>query len=123
MKLSITSFSFKRGVPAESDFVFDVRFLSNPHYDPTLQPLTGLDSKVGEHIEKDADFADYFSHLSKLLQLAIPRFAGVNRKHLSIAIGCTGGKHRSVYVTQKLGGFLQKLGYNVTLHHRDLEQA
>lgn len=122
MKLVVTSFSFKRGIPAESNLVFDVRFLKNPHYDPELQPLSGLDEKVGAYIEANPDFAGFFSPLTALLEPLLPCYAAAGNKSLTIAIGCTGGQHRSVYVAQKLGGFLHKLSYNVTLRHRDLEQ-
>lgn len=121
MNLLVTSFSFRRGIPADSNLVFDVRFLSNPHYDPRLKELSGLDEKVGEHIEADADFAGFFTRLTALLQPILPRYKAAGKDPLAINIGCTGGRHRSVYVAEKLGGFLRELGYNVSVHHRDLE--
>jgi RNase adapter protein RapZ len=121
LSIVLTSFSFKRGVPREADMVFDIRFLKNPHYDPELKPLTGLDAKVGEHIESDRDFTDFYARLTALIAPLLPRYLEEGKHYLTIAIGCTGGRHRSVYLVQKLGGFLEGLGYNVTVRHRDLE--
>lgn len=121
LSVVLTSFSFRQGIPREADMVFDVRFLKNPHYDSALRPLSGLDSKVGEYIELDAGFTDFFNHLTTLISPLFPRYLEEGKSYLTIAIGCTGGRHRSVYLVQKLGGFLQQIGYNVTLRHRDLE--
>ena len=121
LSVVLTSFSFKQGIPREADMVFDVRFLKNPHYDSTLRALSGLDSKVGEYIELDKGFTDFFNHLTALISPLFPRYLEEGKSYLTIAIGCTGGRHRSVYLVQKLGGFLQQIGYNVTLRHRDLE--
>ena len=121
LSLVLTSFSFKRGIPREADIVFDVRFLKNPHYDPTCKPLTGKDALVGAYIEADADFAGFYERITGLLLPLLPRYRQEGKKYLTIAIGCTGGRHRSVYMVQKLGGFLQKNDYNVILRHRDVE--
>lgn len=121
LSLVLTSFSFKRGIPREADIVFDVRFLRNPHYDPTCKPLTGKDALVGAYIESDADFAGFYERITGLLLPLLPRYRKEGKKYLTIAIGCTGGRHRSVYMVQKLGGFLQKNDYNVILRHRDVE--
>lgn len=121
LSIVLTSFSFKRGLPREADMVFDVRFLKNPHYDAKLKSLTGLDKKVAAYIESDAGFADFFQRLSGLLKPLLPRYLDEGKNYLTLAIGCTGGKHRSVYLVQKLGAFLHEQGYNVTLRHRDLE--
>ncbi len=121
LSVVLTSFSFKRGIPREADMVFDVRFLRNPHYDPGLRQLTGLDSSVGKYIESDIGFADFFTNLTTLITPLLPRYLEEGKNYLTIAIGCTGGRHRSVYIVQKLGGFLQQAGYNMTLRHRDLE--
>ncbi len=121
LSVVLTSFSFRQGIPREADMVFDVRFLKNPHYDSALRPLSGLNSKVGEYIELDAGFTDFFNHLTTLISPLFPRYLEEGKSYLTIAIGCTGGRHRSVYLVQKLGGFLQQIGYNVTLRHRDLE--
>ena len=101
--------------------VFDVRFLKNPHYDPALKPMSGLDAPVGDYIESDTGFADFFAHLTQLVTPLLPRYLDEGKNYLTIAIGCTGGRHRSVYLVQKLGAFLHAAGYNTTLRHRDLE--
>ncbi len=120
LSVVLTSFSFKHGIPREADMVFDVRFLKNPHYDTELRPFTGLDAKVGKYIESDIGFADFFNNLTSLIMPLLPRYLEEGKCYLTIAIGCTGGKHRSVYITQKLGNFLQNAGYNITTRHRDL---
>lgn len=121
LSVVITSFSFKQGIPREADMVFDVRFLKNPHYDLGLRPLSGLDENVGKYIESDAGFAGFFSNLTTLITPLLPRYLEEGKNYLTIAIGCTGGRHRSVYVTKKLSEFLSQSGYSITTRHRDLE--
>jgi RNase adapter protein RapZ len=121
LSVVLTSFSFKRGIPREADMLFDVRFLRNPHYDLALRELTGLDAEVGEYIESDIDFADFFKNMTTLISQLLPRYLEEGKNYLTIAIGCTGGRHRSVYTVQKLGNFLEQAGYNLTLRHRDLK--
>ncbi len=119
----VTSFSFNRGVPREADFLFDVRFLKNPHYEPDMTAMTGLDEKVGQYIETDADFQVFYERLTSFLHLVMPRHINrerANRHIITLAVGCTGGRHRSVFVTEKLGGFMKKQGYEVTVRHRDI---
>jgi len=120
MNVTLMSFGFKREVMPQAELVFDVRFLKNPHYDPALQAMTGLDALVGEHVKSDPDFAEFYQKLTGLLTLTLRRFVEKERETTTIAIGCTGGQHRSVYIAQKLGAFLQKQGYNVSIQHRDL---
>ncbi|MDE3061223.1 MAG: RNase adapter RapZ [Pseudomonadota bacterium] len=122
LALSMVSFSFRRGVPREADIVFDVRFLKNPHYDPALRDLTGRDAAVGEAIESDRDFAAFWQNFIGLLLPLLPRYLEEGRSYLTVAVGCTGGRHRSVYMAEKLGGFLTQSGYNVSVRHRDLEK-
>jgi len=122
MKLSLTSFAYKLGIPANASMVFDARFLKNPYYDPELQHLTGLDTKVGPHIESDPDFVAFYEQLCELSLLLLPRFAERD-KDFAIAIGCTGGQHRSVYIVEKLGGFLSGNGYKFSITHRELEES
>ena len=117
----ITSFSFRAGLPRDADLVLDVRFLKNPHYDPTLRPMSGLDAAVGHFVESDADFGAYFEALMALLTLTLPRFDGEGKSYLTIAIGCTGGRHRSVYVAGQLGRRLTADGRSVHVAHRDLD--
>jgi len=116
----VTSFSFRQGLPREADLVFDVRFLDNPYYDPVLRPLTGLDAPVQEHIAKDPVFACFFDNLTRLIEPLLPRYDREGKAYLTIAIGCTGGRHRSVYVAERLGAWLADHGQSVTVAHRDV---
>ena len=116
----VTSFSFKKGIPREADLVFDVRFLKNPHYDPELQPLTGKDKPVGEAIMADPDFASFEANLQGLLKPLLPRYQAEGKRYLTIAIGCTGGRHRSVFISERLGGALGDVGVPLQVRHRDL---
>ncbi len=121
MSTTVMSFAFKKGLPREADLVFDVRFLANPHYDPDLRPLSGLDKEVGEVVSKDVDFASYVDSLKTMLALTVPRFEKEGKSHLTIAVGCTGGRHRSVFITETLASWLPQLqDHKVHRHHRDL---
>ncbi len=104
--VSLVSFAYSHGLPREADLVFDVRFLRNPHYDPILQPLTGLDPAVGAFIAADPDFPQFFSRLTELVDLLLPRFVLEGKKYTTITIGCTGGRHRSVYLVEQLATHL-----------------
>ncbi|MEO5336585.1 MAG: RNase adapter RapZ [Magnetospirillum sp. WYHS-4] len=119
----VTSFGFKRGLPREADLVFDVRFLANPHYDPALRPLTGQDSKVAEFVARDPDFQRFFDGLTALLLPLLPRYAAEGKSYLTIAVGCTGGRHRSVFVAERLAAWMRDRGQPVQLRHRDLEPS
>lgn len=118
----VCSFSYKKGVPREADIVLDVRFLKNPFYDEKLRPLTGQDENVGKYIEADPDFDGFLTRLKDLLSPLLPRYREEGKAYLTIAVGCTGGRHRSVYVAGKLADFLGELGYDTSIRHRDLEQ-
>ncbi|PIW27303.1 MAG: RNase adapter RapZ [Rhodospirillales bacterium CG15_BIG_FIL_POST_REV_8_21_14_020_66_15] len=118
----VVSFSYRNGVPRDADLVFDVRFLSNPHYDLDLRPLTGLDDKVGAHIAADSGFDAFFRHLTALLGPLLPRYAEEGKSYLTIAVGCTGGRHRSVYVAERLGAWLSERGEKARVRHRDLDK-
>lgn len=120
LSISVTSFSYRQGLPREADLVFDVRFLANPHYDTSLRPLSGKDAKVGAFIAADPDFGGFLEHLGSLLDILLPRYEKEGKSYLTIAIGCTGGRHRSVYVARRLVELLENRGRPVTLHHRDL---
>ncbi|CAO3379845.1 RNase adapter RapZ [Azospirillum argentinense] len=122
LQVFVTSFSFRMGLPREADLVFDVRFLTNPHYDPDLRPLTGLDPRVAARVEGDPDFAEFFRHLTDLLQPLLPRYNQEGKSYLTIAVGCTGGKHRSVFVAERLAGWLGGLGLKVGISHRELDR-
>jgi UPF0042 nucleotide-binding protein len=119
MAIFVKSFSFRQGVPGEADLVFDVRFLRNPHYDPELRLLTGLDDRVGAYIETDQDFAGFMDRLKGLIGPVLPRYAQEGKSYLTIAVGCTGGQHRSVYIARMLNDWIAGLGYDVHLSHRD----
>jgi len=120
LSVLVTSFSFRRGLPREADLVFDVRFLSNPHYDPDLRSLSGLDEAVGDHIVKDQGFKEFFDNLTGFLKPLLPRYAAEGKSYLTIAVGCTGGRHRSVFLAEELGAWLKSERQNVTVRHRDL---
>jgi len=119
--VQVVSFAYRNGVPRDADLVFDARFLRNPHYDPELQPLTGRDKKVGIHIESDADFVAFLERLTDLLALLLPRFQAEGKSYLTIAVGCTGGRHRSVFVAEKLGVWLGGQALRVDVRHRELQ--
>jgi UPF0042 nucleotide-binding protein len=129
--VSLMSFAYPKGLPREADLVFDARFLRNPHYDPMLRPQTGLDAAVAAYVEADPDFAAYFSQIEAMLALLLPRFVQEGKKYVTIAIGCTGGRHRSVRIVEKLAdrlsaycasaeGPLDAEGCQFTVTHREL---
>jgi UPF0042 nucleotide-binding protein len=120
MAVSVTSFSYRRGLPREADLVFDVRFLANPHYVETLRAESGKDADVAAYIEKDPAFAHFFDSLSGMLLNLLPHYAREGKSYLTVAIGCTGGRHRSVYVAERLSRELGSHGQVVSLHHRDM---
>ena len=118
--VSVVSFSYRRGIPREADLVFDVRFLTNPHYEKNLQPLTGRDEDVGKFIAADPDFSTFYGSLIQLIEPLFPRFRAEGKSYLTIAIGCTGGQHRSVYVAERLHAWLVSRGESVTITHREI---
>jgi len=117
----VTSFSYRNGLPRDADLVIDVRFLRNPHYVPGLQPLNGKDKAVGEYIAADPDFHSLFDELDAWLTRLLPRYEREGKTYLTIAIGCTGGRHRSVYVAELLAARLGRDGRHVAVAHRDLD--
>lgn len=117
----VTSFSYARGLPRDADLVFDVRFLANPHYEPGLREKSGSQAEVAEFIAGDSGFADYFAALTGLISPLLPRFRAEGKSYLTIAIGCTGGRHRSVFVAERLAKWFETDGQQVQLHHRDIE--
>ena len=118
--ISVMSFGYKYGVPPESDLMFDVRFLPNPHFVEALRPKTGLDAEVLSYVEAIEDYRQYFQMVFSLLLFLIPRFIKEGKTYLTISIGCTGGRHRSVSMAQKMGEELSRQGYRVKTTHRDL---
>jgi RNase adapter protein RapZ len=122
-RLSVMSFSFRRGLPREADLVFDARFLKNPHYEPALKPLTGRDPAVASFIATDPDYRPFLERLKGLIGPLLPRFDAEGKSYLTIAIGCTGGRHRSVAVAEALADWLRGAGRSVNLSHRDADGA
>jgi UPF0042 nucleotide-binding protein len=120
---TVMSFSFRKGLPREADLVFDVRFLRNPHYVPELRPLSGMDRDVARYIEEDPALDDVMGRLDELLLDLVPRYAAEGKTYLTIAIGCTGGQHRSVFVAERLADVLEGAGHAVTRRHRDVVTA
>jgi UPF0042 nucleotide-binding protein len=118
----VTSFSFRRGLPRDADLVFDVRFLQNPYYDAELRTLTGRDQAVAKYIQQDKDFETFFDNLTRLVSPLIPRYAEEGKNYLTIAIGCTGGHHRSVFVAEMLSVWLNRKVAQIHLIHRDLDK-
>src|SRR6267142_2000022 len=112
-----------RGIPRDADLIFDVRFLDNPHYVPALQPLTGRDREVAAHIEQDPDCELFFARLWRLLDPLLPRYETEGKTYLTIGIGCTGGRHRSVYVVERLTARLRAAGRHAEVAHRDLASS
>ncbi len=123
LTVMVISFSYRRGLPREADLVFDVRFLDNPHYDPALRPLTGQDDAVAAAIAADPDFETFFGGLESMLSTLLPRFQAEGKSYLTIAVGCTGGRHRSVFVAERLAGWLGGQGRRAHLTHRDMTRA
>ena len=121
LNIFITSFGFKFGLPRDADLVFDVRFLRNPYYDRTLRSLSGRDTEVGLFINNDDGFDEFLENLKNLLSPLFPRYVAEGKSYLTIAVGCTGGRHRSVYVAEKLNSWIAELGERVFVRHRDLE--
>lgn len=120
LSILFQSFGFKHGVPTDVDFVFDARFLPNPHWETNLRALTGLDRPVAAFLESQVLVEKFYSQILNLLNEWIPCFEADNRNYLSIAIGCTGGQHRSVYLAERLGQHFKQQRDNVIIRHRDL---
>jgi len=121
MRIAVMSFSFRRGLPREADLVFDVRFLKNPHYVPELKPLTGRDRPVVDFIGSDPDYEPFIGRLEGMIGPLLPRFDAEGKSYLTIAVGCTGGRHRSMAVAERLADWLRGEGRSVSLMHRDTE--
>ena len=119
LTLLFQSFGFKNGIPLDADFVFDVRCLPNPHYDPALRPLTGRDTAVMEFLERLPEVKKMYDDIRTFIENWLPSFVADNRSYLTVALGCTGGQHRSVYLTEKLAQHF-KAQQQVLLRHREL---
>jgi UPF0042 nucleotide-binding protein len=123
LALTLTSFGFKHGPPREEDLAFDVRFLPNPHYEASLRELTGHDERVIAYIARDGRLAELYEHMHALLDFLLPQYVSEGRSHLIIAIGCTGGRHRSVAVAEHLGERYRAWEQlSITIAHRDIDK-
>ena len=134
MAVTLISFAYPLGLPRDADLVFDVRFLRNPHYDPILRPRTGVDPEVAAYVKADADHAAFLDQVTDLLGLLLPRFVQEGKKYVTIAVGCTGGRHRSMHIVERLAARLAsrfstgdaEAAWRVHVAHRELareEQA
>lgn len=123
MQVEVTSFSYKRGLPEGSDMVFDCRFLRNPHWDAALRPQDGRSGQIASYVTADPAFDPFFAQVRALVESLLPSFATEGKTHLSIAFGCTGGRHRSVVMTEKLFEALAQTDWRVSKRHRELERV
>jgi UPF0042 nucleotide-binding protein len=122
LSVSVTSFGFKYGAPSDADIVMDVRFLPNPYYNPDLRPLTGLEAPVRQFVLGRTETADFLKRWLALLDSVTPGYLAEGKTHLVIALGCTGGQHRSVALAEATAAHLRKGGYRVAVSHRDIER-
>ena len=122
MKIVVESFGFKYGVPPDADYVFDVRFLPNPHWNPELRPMTGLEQPVIDFLERQTEVHNFIYHTRNYLEMWLPALEQNNRSYLTIAIGCTGGKHRSVFIAEQLAKYFVSRDKKVQVRHRSLEK-
>lgn len=120
--VTVNSFGFKYGLPLDADLVFDVRFLVNPHYVDDLRPYDGRNQIIEEFVMRDPDSGLFLDKLFDLLDWSVPRYVAEGKAYLTVAIGCTGGRHRSVVVSEKLGEHLSRRGYRVLVQHRDVNK-
>ncbi len=123
MEVHVFSFGFKHGMPDEADLMIDVRFLPNPFYDPEMRPLTGKDKKVADYVLDNPAAQAFMDAWFKLLDVTMPGYVAEGKSHLSVAVGCTGGQHRSVAIAEATADYLLKMGYHVSISHRDLALA
>ncbi|MDH3426438.1 MAG: RNase adapter RapZ [Acidimicrobiia bacterium] len=122
LRISLSSFGFKYGVPRAVDLLFDVRFLVNPHWDPQLRPLTGLDPAVASYVLKNEDAKVFLEQLMAMLSFLVPKYIAEGKKYLSIGIGCTGGRHRSVAIAEEIARRLADVDLAASVSHRDIDQ-
>ncbi len=122
LAVSVQSFSYKRGLPRAVDMVFDCRFLKNPYWEPALRACTGLDVAVRDYIRTDPRAAEFEAKLAELMTWLLPAYLAEGKSHLSVALGCTGGQHRSVAMAETLGAALAEAGWQVSIRHRELDR-
>jgi len=123
LAITFVSFGYKYGIPLDADLVIDVRFLPNPHYEADLRPLTGLDARVRDYVFARPQTAEFMDRLVGLLNFLIPYYTKEGKSTLTVAVGCTGGKHRSVALVDRLGELFRRNGYRVAVRHRDVERG
>jgi UPF0042 nucleotide-binding protein len=124
LAVTFESFGFKYGTVRDPDLLFDVRFLPNPHYEPDMRPLTGLDPRIAEFVNTGGALDDLYDHLNPLLDYLLPQYLAEGKSHLVVAVGCTGGRHRSVAIAQRLGQrFKESPDYVIEVVHRDIDRA
>ena len=121
LSITVTSFSYRRGLPRDADLVIDVRFLANPFYEENLKALSGRDELVADFIAADPEFPIFFDRLSELVLSLLPNYQREGKSYLTIAFGCTGGRHRSVFVAESMGKLLSQKGFSSNIVHRDVE--
>lgn len=120
LKIIVESFGFKYGLPLDADYVFDVRFLPNPHWDPALRPMTGLEQPVMDFLARHTEVHNFIYQTRNFIETWLPMLEKNNRSYLTIAIGCTGGKHRSVYIAEQIGQYFRAKGKDVSIQHKSL---
>ncbi|MDA8270034.1 MAG: RNase adapter RapZ [Actinomycetota bacterium] len=122
MRISVVSFGYKYGIPRDVDLIFDVRFVPNPHWIPELRPHTGLDKAVKDYVLAQSESIEFLSKLDDLFQFLLPAFEREGKSYLNVAIGCTGGKHRSVVMAEELLTLFRKRGFDPRVSHRDISR-
>jgi UPF0042 nucleotide-binding protein len=123
LQASVVSFGYKYGTPRDADLVFDVRFLPNPHWVPALRPLPGTDQRIRDYVHEQAAYEPFMERLRALLDVAVPGYVREGKSYLTVAVGCTGGHHRSVVVAEELGAYFREHGLPVVVVHRDVERG
>ena len=123
LQVTVYSFGFKHGAPLDADLVMDVRFLPNPYYDPALRPFTGLDAPVRDFVLYRPETEEFQKKWRALLDVVMPGYVAEGKQQLAIAVGCTGGQHRSVALAESTADYLKAKGYRVSIAHRDLALA
>lgn len=120
METTVISFGFKHGIPLDLDLMFDCRFLPNPHWEPELRPLTGIDDEVRKYVLSNPEATELLARLDELFALVLPAYAREGKAYLSIGIGCTGGQHRSVVLAEELAALMRRRGFDPRVRHRDI---
>jgi RNase adapter protein RapZ len=122
LQISVVSFGYKHGLPLDVDLVFDCRFLPNPHWVESLRPLPGTDAKVRRYVMKQEETQAFLEELGRMFELLLPAYVREGKSYLSIGVGCTGGRHRSVVIAAEIARLLERLGFPARVHHRDLDR-